>query len=94
MRQVGLVSLYLALFEPSEANAAFCAKRETSVKRETRGGEKESACDQSIVLVLALPPTYTHKYGLTAVMSKGPVKTRSITQKLSPFWLPETPTTA
>ena len=27
-------------------------------------------------------------------MSKGPIKTRSIVKKLSPFWLPETPITA
>ena len=29
-----------ALYELSEAKAAFCAKRETSAKRETRGGKK------------------------------------------------------
>ena len=37
---------------------------------------------------MALPPSYTHKYWLTAVISKAPIKTRSITRKLSPFWLP------
>ena len=39
---------------------------------------------------LALLPTYAHKYWLTAVMSKGPIKPQSIVQKLSPSWLPET----
>ena len=29
-----------ALYEPSEANAAFCTKREMSAKRKTKGGEK------------------------------------------------------
>ena len=29
------------LYEPSEASAAFCAKLETSAKRETRRGEKK-----------------------------------------------------
>ena len=51
-----------------------------------------SACNQSIVL--ALSPTYAHKYWLTLVMSKGPMKTQSITPKLLPFWLPETLTAA
>ena len=51
-----------------------------------------SACNQPIVL--ALSPTYAHKYWLTLVMSKGPVKTHSITPKLLPFWLPETLTAA
>ena len=37
----------------------------------------------SIVLV----PRYAQKYWLTAVMSKGRIKTRSITRKLSPLWL-------
>ena len=58
---------------------------ERSAKRKTRGGEKWSACYQSIFL--ALPPTYANKYWLTPMMSKGPTKTRSITRKLSPFWL-------
>ena len=29
-----------ALYEPSEANAVFCTKREMSAKRKTKGGEK------------------------------------------------------
>ena len=35
-----------------------------------------------------------HKYWITAVMLKGPTKTRSITRKFSPFWPPQTPTAA
>ena len=31
-----------ALYEPSEANATFCAKRETSTNRGTRAGEIRS----------------------------------------------------
>ena len=46
-----------ALYQPSEANVAFCTKREKSAKRKTREGDKKwSACYQSIVLVL---PTFT-----------------------------------
>ena len=92
-----IIFLYSSLhnkrsYEPSKTNAAFWAKRETRTKRKTKGGEKWSACYQSIFL--ALPPTYAHKYWLTAVMLKGPTKTRSITRKFSPFWLPETATAA
>ena len=61
------------------------ARRTRHFARGARPGAKKkySACNQSFVL--ALPPTYAHKYWLTAVISKGPIKTRSITRKIVTF---------
>ena len=64
------------------------ARQTRHFARDARRGDKKkkSACNQPIALTL--PLTYAHKYWLTAVMSKGPMKTRSIARKLSPFWVP------
>jgi len=82
-----------ALYEPSEGNVASCAKRETSAKRETRGGEKNKAPVTSPLLWLFRPhlsPQILTDDGFVKRTNEK-LKTRSITHF---FWLPETPTAA
>ena len=43
-----------ALYEPSEANAAFCAKQETNKESDTMGGEKVTLWTQVLFFPLFL----------------------------------------
>ena len=80
-----------SLHNKRSGNVEFCAKRETSAKREKRGGEKIKRLVTSPLLWLFRPCLLILTNGGYVKRTNEKLKTRSITHF---FWLPETATAA